>query len=147
MVRSGTARRNNIDNEPTSIVHEANLIETAEFLLWLRNGLSAKYERDVPIIVTSGYRSEALNALVGGSETSAHSHGLAADFRAIGLSTEQVFEFLYENREEFQLDQVINEYGEWIHIGLRRPSTGETRNQFLCARVIKNETVYTRYVA
>ena len=34
-----------------------------------------------PILVTSGYRSRPLNALIGGSETSQHCRGLAADIR------------------------------------------------------------------
>ena len=34
-----------------------------------------------PVKVTSGYRSKALNTAVGGSQTSQHSHGEAADIQ------------------------------------------------------------------
>lgn len=57
-----------------------NLVATAE---WLQ---VARAEVGAPLRVTSGYRSPARNAAVGGSETSDHPNGLAGDFVPVGVS-------------------------------------------------------------
>lgn len=70
-----------------------------------------------PIRVTSGYRSTALNTAVGGSPTSQHTTGNAAD---IVLSSDDD----YSKAIDFLLkqpfcDQLINEYkgkSRWLHI-------------------------------
>lgn len=43
-----------------------------------------------PIIVVSGYRSQAYNKKVGGSSKSQHMYGRAADIRVSGMNTEEV---------------------------------------------------------
>lgn len=87
------------------------------------------------IIVTSGYRSVALNKAVGGSNTSAHRYGLAADIvpadKRIGVFKAFCVKWLKENAVNF--DQYIDEQGggsEWVHIGIKSPS-GNQRRQFL----------------
>ncbi|WP_348689578.1 D-Ala-D-Ala carboxypeptidase family metallohydrolase [Paramuribaculum intestinale] len=71
-----------------------------------------------PITVTSGYRCAALNKAVGGSGTSHHCKGMAAD-----ISTGNKV----ENRRLFQLiidlglpfTQLIDEKGfSWVHVSL-----------------------------
>lgn len=148
LLRSETALRHNIVNEPHSPEHEANLHSVACFLQCLRDALSEHYGRDVPISVSSGYRSEALNTLVRGSKRSAHSHGLAADFRAFTVSVEDVFNFIREHESLSQMvDQVIDEYGHWVHVGIRQPKTNKQRGEFLLARKQGGRTVYTPYKA
>lgn len=87
------------------------------------------------IIVTSGYRSAALNKAVGGSPSSAHRYGLAADIvpadKRIGVFKAFVVKWLKDNAINF--DQYIDEVGggsEWVHIGIKSPS-GNQRRQFL----------------
>lgn len=86
------------------------------------------------IIVTSGYRSVALNKAVGGSPSSAHRYGLAADIvpadKRISVFKAFVVNWLKEN--EISFDQYIDEAdgSEWIHIGIKSPS-GNQRRQFL----------------
>lgn len=46
--------------------------------------------RGAPLIATSGFRSEAVNAAVGGADGSQHTLGEAADVVASGLSSEQL---------------------------------------------------------
>ena len=58
----------------------SNLYRTADGLERARALLG------VPLVVTSGYRSPADNARVGGSPTSDHVNGLAADVKASGLT-------------------------------------------------------------
>lgn len=92
------------------------------------------------IIVTSGYRSAALNKAVKGSPTSAHRYGYAADIvpadGRISVFKAFVVKWLKEN--EISFDQYIDELSidkdgkvtEWVHIGIKSPS-GNQRRQFL----------------
>ena len=71
---STKARELDIDNTPFSYTIIDNLTNLTENLLDpIREAWSA------PIIITSGYRSDALNNAIGGSKTSAHRYGLAVD--------------------------------------------------------------------
>ena len=72
-----------------------------------------------PIIVSSGYRSDAVNTKVGGSKTSAHSLGYAADFTVKGLSVREVCEKIVQSNINF--DQIIDEKRgntTWIHLSI-----------------------------
>ena len=61
-----------------------------------------------PIIVTSGYRSYEVNKRVGGSKTSQHCKGEAADLTA---GTRTLNKIMYEFiRDNLVYDQLINEY-------------------------------------
>ena len=72
MCRSGAAVRHRIDNTPDR--------EQAERLRQLcLNVLEPLRRRFGVIRITSGFRSERLNAIVGGANTSQHMRGEAAD--------------------------------------------------------------------
>src|SRR5690606_29053528 len=74
LTRSATAQHLGLENSPT--VHElANLMRLAAVLEEVRRLLGHR-----PILISSGFRSEAVNKAVGGSTSSAHRLGLAADF-------------------------------------------------------------------
>src|SRR5690625_2282506 len=79
LTRSDTAAANNIDNSP-SVEHLANLQRLAKTLENVRTVLGNN-----PVLISSGYRSPELNRAVGGSSTSDHSKGLAADFTCPGF--------------------------------------------------------------
>ena len=83
-----------------------------------------------PMKVNSGYRSRAVNAAVGGSKTSAHMRGLAADIASYSgsFSPEDIIAALVAERMD--MDQAIL-YNGWVHVGL---SHGRQRNQWLDAR-------------
>ena len=52
----------------------------------LRDEWNRRYgEGDDPIIINSGYRSEAVNKAVGGAKGSNHLTGCAADIRVAGI--------------------------------------------------------------
>lgn len=96
-----------------------------------------------PITVSSGYRSPAVNKKIGGVPTSQHIQGLAADITAAGITPMQLAEDIM-GRVDY--DQMILEFGEWVHISapLRR---GQARRQVLTAVKVpklwgKPKTVY-----
>lgn len=125
LLRSDTAKRRGIDNTPTFEVVD-HLNELTENIL---EPLRAAYGRR--IFVMSGYRSEALNKAVGGSATSAHLTGYAADLRADNMDDFKAFvrEWLVKQRVRF--DQcIIEKKGnvEWIHIGFKN-NYGQQRGQ------------------
>ena len=71
-----------------------------------------------PLIISSGYRPIELNTRIGGSKTSAHVTGRAADFRVIGMTPYGVCRTL---RDEGMLyDQNIHEFGRWTHVGIAK---------------------------
>lgn len=61
----------------------------------------------VPMIVTSGYRCERLNKLVGGVANSQHMKGEAVDFYFAGFSKKEMAAAFFEIAEEFNFDQLI----------------------------------------
>ena len=76
-----------------------------------------------PIFVSSGYRSPDLNSLIGGSKTSAHMQGNAADFRVSGMTPFDTCNLIVEMGLPF--DQVIQEFGKWVHLGVADILRGE----------------------
>ena len=104
------AARNAIDNTPTPEV-VANLKRLASMLEKVRELLKK------PIHISSGYRSPALNARIGGSTKSAHMDGRAADFICPAFGTPyQVAKKIATARLGF--DQMIHEYGRWVHLAV-----------------------------
>lgn len=81
-----------------------------------------------PIIVTSGYRGRLLNNAVGGSRTSAHLVGLAADIHpkngnimdlaALIATMDMDFDQLILEKTTVKNGQIIN--CQWLHIGFSR---------------------------
>lgn len=136
LTRSQSAVRGNINNEPNQI-EKINLVKLAWFLESLREKLRKHYQKRLIIIVSSGFRCELLNLMIGGSKTSAHMKGLAADITCPGLTPLELSRFIYENMEEF--DQVIHEFGRWVHIGL---SNDTPRHEDLTALKENGRTIY-----
>jgi hypothetical protein len=131
VTKSDTAKRKGISNEPTP--------EHLENLKTICNEVFDKIREHfgVPIYISSGYRSEALNKAIGGSKTSDHNLGRALDLdqdgRGNGVTNMEVFEFIKDNLE---FDQVIGEFQradgnfDWVHVGYRK---GANRKQILVA--------------
>lgn len=121
LVASQEATRNHIDNTPPAAIVN-NLMRLAELLEQVRALV------DAPIIVSSGYRSPALNQLVGGAANSAHMLGLAADIHTDKLVPKELTEMI--SKSGIMFDQLIDE-GRWVHIGL---SADVPRRQVLTAK-------------
>nr|DAO81135.1 MAG TPA: peptidase [Caudoviricetes sp.] len=140
LTRSESARRAGIENVPTTAEMD-NIYWTAQQLEKIREYVGRG------IVVTSCFRSERVNKLVGGSPTSAHRFGLAADCDAIGLTSLAFAKELIKMRDAGKLvfDQLILEFpergdGAWVHIGFRR--NAPMRNQILTATKKNGKTVY-----
>jgi len=78
--------------------------------------------RDVlgPITIWSGYRPDTVNRLVGGSATSQHRFGQAADIVVHGTTPLDVCLMIEDMRLPF--DQLIHEFGGWCHVSV--PAAG-----------------------
>lgn len=105
---SETAVRKNIANIPTPEIIE-NLRIVARNLEIIRQNLGH------PIIISSGYRSPAVNRLIGGSVNSAHCLGWAVDFTCPGFGTPYTVAQRISGMG-LVFDQLIHEYGRWVHI-------------------------------
>jgi len=80
---SQVASRRGVDNTPSAKVKD-NLERLALFLEQVRKVVNK------PISISSGYRSKEVNESVGGSKTSQHCEGCAADFNVKGMSPDAV---------------------------------------------------------
>lgn len=123
MTRSQLAARHGIDNTPNDMQLE-NLKTLAKGMELVRTKLDS-----LPIIISSGFRCEDLNDLLGSKRTSAHIAGLACDFTCDRYShVGRVFEVLAESSIPYQ--QLIYEYSSWIHVAFP-PEGEEPRRQTL----------------
>ena len=112
MVKSATAERLNVDNSPSDI-HLVNLTHLAIHILQpVRDQFGV-------ITINSGYRSPSLNAKVGGSKTSQHCNGQAADFESFSTPNPDLAKWIANNLE---FDQLILEFYDgvnpnsgWVH--------------------------------
>lgn len=105
---SEIAARKGLDNTPSEVV-TANLRIVAERMETIREAIQQ------PIIITSGYRSERVNKLVGGSATSAHCDGWACDFRSPAFGSNYALARRVSGLG-LKFDQIIHEYGQWVHV-------------------------------
>lgn len=111
---SQSAARRGLTNQPGP-EELKRLQRTAEGMEDVRTALG------VPITISSGYRSKAVNALIGGVETSQHVRGEAVDFNARRFGT--VAEIVATiAKSDIPFDQLINEYGQWVHISFIDPA-------------------------
>lgn len=97
-----------------------------------------------PITVSSGFRSAQVNALVGGSISSAHSLGFAADIYAFQYGSARKLATLLATelpKRGIKFDQIILEFDNWVHIGLFA-SGNRQRGQILTAKKIGSKTHY-----
>jgi len=141
VTRSESAKRKGISNEPTA-EHLENFKKLA-----LHVFQPIREHFLVPIHISSGYRSAALNKAIGGASSSQHCTGEAIDIDMDGTSitNAQVFNFIKDN---LNFDQLIWEFGtdknpDWVHVSYE--STGKQRKQILKAVKSNGKTAYVPY--
>jgi hypothetical protein len=145
VTRSDTAKRKGISNEPTP-EHLENLKVICEDVFD-----KVREHFGVPLFISSGYRSAALNKAIGGSATSDHNLGRALDLdqdgHGNGVKNKDVFNYIINNLD---FDQCIAEFPradgdpEWVHVGYRK---GANRKQILVAYKEGGKTKYKPYKA
>lgn len=121
MTKSSTAKANGIDNTPS----DEKMAKLQKLIEAVLDPLREWYGK--PIRVNSGFRCEALNEAVGGSDTSQHRLGEAADI-TVGTKkgNKKLFEYIKDN---LPFDQLINESNfSWVHVSYRE---GRLRKQVL----------------
>ena len=119
---SQVASRRGIDNTPPPKVKD-NLERLALFLEQVRKVVNK------PISISSGYRSREVNESVGGSKTSQHCEGCAADFNVKGMSPDAVVRAIVT--ADIPYDQVILEFDSWVHISIPTVKGSTPRKQAL----------------
>ena len=139
--RSESAKREGLDNTPTA-EHLENLKTLCEKVLEpirLRFG---------SINISSGYRGKMLNHFIGGSVSSDHCLGRAADIdmddSGTGITNTEVFNYIKDNLD---YDQLIWEFGtkekpDWVHVGYRGK---DNRKQTLRATKVNGKSHYSPY--
>ena len=141
ITRSDTAKRQGIDNTPT-FDHLENFKLLAEKVFE-----PIRVHFNVPIFISSGYRSKELNKAMGGASkivngvyvpTSQHCKGQAMDIDMDGINSEvtnkMVFDFIKDNLE---FDQLIWEFGtdlnpDWVHVSYAK--TGNRKQKLKAVR-------------
>ena len=112
LIKSDTAIRKGIKNVPNR-QEEQNLNTLVDKIL---DPLREAYGK--PIIVTSGFRCDELNRLIGGSKASQHRTGQAVDIRTV-IDTPEENKKLYDLIIKLNLpfDQLIDEHNfDWVHV-------------------------------
>ena len=130
-VKSQTAARRGIKNDPGP-----DEIQALRLLCYrVLEPVRAHYGR--PVVISSGYRSPALNRATGGAASSQHCKGEAADFEVPGISNVEVCRWM---ESKLNYDQLILEFIQpgvphsgWVHVSYREPY----RNMELTARRVK----------
>ena len=137
MTKSETALRKGMPNEPTE-TDIANLKLLAEKVL---QPLRDHY--GVGIKVNSGYRSPDVNAAVGGSRTSDHCKGQAADIEIAGIPNATLAQYI---KDSLQYTQLILEFytpgipdSGWVHVSY---DSNNLKCQALTAVKKDGKTVY-----
>lgn len=128
LTNSSTAKRLGLDNTPNGQETEKLIRLAKEILQPIRDAWKS------PIVINSAFRSEAVNKAVGGSKTSQHKLGEAADI-TIGSkeSNKKLFNFILKmiSSKKLNVGQLIDEYNySWIHVSLPR-TNGKPNNQIL----------------
>lgn len=137
MVKSETALRHDMDNTPGE-TEISNLKLLCEKVL---QPVRDHYQKGVKI--NSGFRHPEVNAKVGGSKTSDHCNGQAADIEIPGLANADLAQWIVDNLD---FRQVILEFytpgvpdSGWVHVSY---VAGDNKKQVLTAMKENGKTVY-----
>ena len=137
MTKSETALRHGMANDPSPTEIENLRVLCEEVLQKVRDyyGMGVK--------VNSGFRHPLVNAKVGGSTTSDHCKGFAADIEIPGIPNAELAEWITENLEFRQL--ILEFYtpgvpdSGWVHVSY---NPADNKKQVLTATKKDGKTVY-----
>jgi hypothetical protein len=135
--KSQTALRKNIPNKMGPVELMAARLLAEKVLQPVRDHFG-------PTSVSSGFRSNKLNKEIGGSKTSQHRFGEAADIEVPGVSNYDLAVWIRDNLTFDQLILEAYEPGEpnsgWVHVSYRR---GINRKEALTAEFVNDNAQYS----
>jgi hypothetical protein len=138
LTKSEAAERRGIDNTPSLTV-----IDNLQALV--DNVLQPLRDKLGPVVITSGYRSPAVNVAVGGSPTSDHCLGMAADIEVLGKDNKETAQWILENLKFTQL--ILEFYTDglpdsgWVHVSY---DPQDLKCQVLRANKVNGKTIYQK---
>ena len=137
LTKSDTATRLGLDNTPDDEALE-NLKTLCEMVLQ-----PVREHFGKSVTVNSGYRSPESNAAVGGSKTSDHCKGQAADIEIDGLPNPELAQWIMDNLDYTQLILEFYTQGQpnsgWVHVSY---DPNNLKNQELTAVKVAGKTQY-----
>ena len=137
LTKSETALRHDMDNTPGQAEVD-NLLALAENVL---QPVRDHFGKGVK--VNSGFRHPEVNAKVGGSKTSDHCKGQAADIEIPGVANAELAQWIADNLEFRQLILEFYQIGVpdsgWVHVSW---VAGDNKKQVLTATKQNGKTVY-----
>jgi zinc D-Ala-D-Ala carboxypeptidase len=137
LTKSEFATRNGISNTASPLVIEKLQALTDNILQPVRDKFG-------PVIVTSGYRSPESNTAIGGSTTSHHCFGYAADFEVLNMDNRELAIYIRDELAEFT--QLILEFyngdpgSGWVHCSY---DAADLKCQTLTAKRVNGRTQYS----
>jgi hypothetical protein len=125
------------DNTPSMQVIENLQVLVDNVLQPIRNKFG-------PVTVTSGYRSPEVNKAIGGSATSDHCFGFAADFEVAGVDNKELARWVADN---LKFKQLILEFytkgvpdSGWVHVSYDKTNLTQ---KVMTATKVGGRTVYS----
>lgn len=101
-----------------------------------------------PVFITSGYRCEELNKMIGSQVTSQHIHGHAVDFDLDAHGPTENAKAFHYIKDNLDFDQLIWEFGDdtnpaWVHVSY--VSKDLNRKKVTRALKVEDKTIYQKY--
>ena len=137
MTKSETALRHGMDNTP----NQEQISNMQALAVNVLQPIRDHYKRGVK--VNSGFRHPDVNARVGGSRTSDHTRGIAADIEIPGVANAELAEWIQQNLDYTQL--ILEFYtpgvpdSGWVHVSY---DPANLKKQVLTAMRENGKTVY-----
>jgi len=137
LVKSDAALRLGLDNTPSQgVINNLHALVT-HVLQPIREHYGT------PVKVSSGFRSNVVNAAVGGAKTSDHMQGFAADIEVPGVTNYDLAKWIQDN---LKFTQVILEFytmgqpdSGWVHVSY---DFNNLKNHALTAMKKEGKTIY-----
>jgi len=137
LTKSDTATRLGIDNTPDEAVIESLKLLCENVLQPVRDHFGKS------VTVNSGFRSPETNQATGGSKTSDHCKGQAADIEIEGISNPDLAHWIMDNCDYTQLILEFYTQGQpnsgWVHVSY---DPGNLKMQELTAVKVAGKTTY-----
>ena len=137
MTKSETALRHGMENTP----NQEQISNMQALAVNVLQPIRDHYKRGVK--VNSGFRHPDVNARVGGSRTSDHTRGMAADIEIPGVANAELAEWIQQNLDYTQL--ILEFYtpgvpdSGWVHVSY---DPANLKKQVLTAMREGGKTVY-----